>query len=339
MTGTTLTDADFQYSYTPLEKPERITDHQWIDGTVPLVTIHCITYNHVNFISDAIEGFLMQETTFPVQILIHDDASTDGTAEILRKYEAKYSRLIKVIYQMENQYSKGNKASQFLAPLIRGEYIAVCEGDDYWTDPKKLEIQVSYLEMHPECVISGHDHIVIDEHGSKISNSRSPKIHIRDFAAEELQKRGWADIMPLTWVIRNILSKEPIPESRHIKNGDNFTLSRLGEFGGSKYHDEISPACYRHHQGGIWSMQPDDVKRDDHINTYFWIYRYYKRVGKESLAIHWKSRYQDYVMLDVKSSYLISVLLRRLPRQLKAWIRGCLGEKRVKFIKKKLGRS
>jgi glycosyltransferase involved in cell wall biosynthesis len=97
-----MTDSTTEYQYTPLPRPVRITEHQWPEGTVPLVTITCVTYQHVNFIRDAIEGFLMQETTFPVEILIHDDASTDGTADIVREYEAKYPHLIKPIYQMEN---------------------------------------------------------------------------------------------------------------------------------------------------------------------------------------------------------------------------------------------
>ena len=89
-----------------LDEPIPITSQQWREGTIPLVSISCITYNHENFIRDAIEGFLMQKTTFPVEILIHDDASTDKTAEIVREYEKKYPQLIKPIYQTENQYSK-----------------------------------------------------------------------------------------------------------------------------------------------------------------------------------------------------------------------------------------
>lgn len=143
-------------SYTPLEKPTKITEQQWPDGTVPLVSIRCITYNHVNFIRDAIEGFLMQETTFPVEILIHDDASTDGTADIVREYEAKYPQLIRPVYQTENQYSQGNKPGEFLGPLIRGKYIAVCEGDDYWISSEKLEKQVDFHIEHPRCSISFH---------------------------------------------------------------------------------------------------------------------------------------------------------------------------------------
>jgi len=106
----------------------------------PIVSICCITYNHEKYIRDAIEGFLMQKTLFPIEILIHGDASTDKTADIIKEYEVKYPDIIKPIYQTENQFSKGVSISAtYQFPRARGKYIAICEGDDYWTDPHKLQ--------------------------------------------------------------------------------------------------------------------------------------------------------------------------------------------------------
>ena len=120
-----------------------------IPNTEPLVSIDCITYNHEAYIRDALEGFLMQKTDFTFEVLIHDDASTDQTANIIRKYEKKYPDIIKPIYQKDNQYSKGIQISrQFQYPRARGKYIAICEGDDYWIDPYKLQKQVDFLEAH-----------------------------------------------------------------------------------------------------------------------------------------------------------------------------------------------
>jgi len=102
------------------------------------------------------DGVLMQKTTFPFEFLIHDDASTDGTTEIIREYEARYPDVIKAIYQTENQFSKGEPIwSKFLFPHARGKYIAMCDGDDYWTDPLKLQKQVDFLEAHPDYAICG----------------------------------------------------------------------------------------------------------------------------------------------------------------------------------------
>ena len=118
----------------------------------PLVSIGCITYNHAPYIRQCIEGFLMQKTDFPFEIIINDDCSTDGTTEIIKEYEKQYPNLINAIYHSENQYSKGVRGIfvKYVIPKVRGKYIAMCEGDDYWTDPYKLQKQVDILESHPE---------------------------------------------------------------------------------------------------------------------------------------------------------------------------------------------
>ena len=116
-----------------------------------LVSICCLAFNHEPYIRKCIEGFLMQKTCFSFEVLIHDDASTDKTAEIIREYEAKYPKIVKSIYQSENQYSKGIKVSQiYQFPRAKGKYIAICEGDDYWTDPLKLQKQVDFLEKNED---------------------------------------------------------------------------------------------------------------------------------------------------------------------------------------------
>ena len=122
----------------------------------PLVSICCITYNHEPYIRDCLDGFVMQRTNFPFEVLIHDDASTDRTADIIREYEAKYPDIVKPIYQTENQFSKGVSLSMTLNyPRARGKYIAKCEGDDYWVDPLKLQKQFDFLESHPDYSMCG----------------------------------------------------------------------------------------------------------------------------------------------------------------------------------------
>lgn len=117
----------------------------------PLVSIICTAYNHEAYIKDALEGFIMQKTSFPFEIIVHDDASTDRTAEIIRLYEARHPELFANIYQTENQYSKGKgDVGRIVFGAARGKYIALCEGDDYWTDPLKLQKQVDFLEVNRE---------------------------------------------------------------------------------------------------------------------------------------------------------------------------------------------
>ena len=122
----------------------------------PIVTICTVAYNHAPFIRQCMDGVLMQKTSFPIEFLIHDDASPDGTADIIREYEARYPDIIKAICQTENQFSKGAQIwSKYLFSAARGKYIAMCDGDDYWTDPLKLQKQVNFLETHPDYAICG----------------------------------------------------------------------------------------------------------------------------------------------------------------------------------------
>ncbi len=137
----------------------------------PLVSIGCITYNQVNYIKDTIEGFLLQRTTFPLEIIIHDDASNDNTQQIIREYERRCHNLIVAIYQSENQYSKGIKPLiNFVFNKARGKYIAICEGDDYWTDPYKLQKQVDFLENNPEFGLVFSDVKIIDKNNNSVEN-------------------------------------------------------------------------------------------------------------------------------------------------------------------------
>lgn len=120
----------------------------------PLVAIRCVTYNHEPYIRDALDGFVIQKTNFPFIAIVHDDASTDGTADIIREYADKYPDIIKPIYETENQYSKCDgglfRMMNKFCLDSNAKYTAVCEGDDYWTDPYKLQKQVDFLEAHPD---------------------------------------------------------------------------------------------------------------------------------------------------------------------------------------------
>jgi len=117
----------------------------------PLVSVRCMTYNHEPYIANALDGFLIQKTNFPFEIIVHDDASTDNSADIIREYEAKFPKIIKSIYETENLYSKHDGSlGRIMDSACKGKYIAFCEGDDYWIDENKLQKQVDFLENNPE---------------------------------------------------------------------------------------------------------------------------------------------------------------------------------------------
>lgn len=154
-----------------------------------VVSISCLTFNHAPFIRQCLDGFIMQRTNFEFEVLIHDDASTDGTEEIIREYEAKYPGIIKPIYEKENQWVLGRRGSKtFNYPRAKGKYIALCEGDDYWRDPLKLQKQVDFLEANENCIGTFHNVEVITRN-SIISDFF--KIPCAVINTKELLKYGW----------------------------------------------------------------------------------------------------------------------------------------------------
>lgn len=122
-----------------------------------MVSVICLAYNAEKYIGQCLDGFVMQKCNFNYEVFVHDDASKDGTANIIREYEKRYPSLIHAIYQKENQYSQRVQINAcYIYPHVKGKYIALCEGDDYWTDPFKLQKQVDAMEQHPECHMSVH---------------------------------------------------------------------------------------------------------------------------------------------------------------------------------------
>ena len=132
------------------------------------VSIICDAYNHEKYIRQCLDGFIMQKgVTF--EVIIHDDASTDKTAEIIREYKNRFPNYFKPILQNENQYSRHiDFTKKYMVPLITGKYVAICEGDDFWTDPYKLKKQFDTLENHPDCIMCAHKVNVIKEDGKDI---------------------------------------------------------------------------------------------------------------------------------------------------------------------------
>lgn len=122
----------------------------------PLVTVLCMCFNHEGYIEDALCSFLIQETNFPFEVLVHDDASTDESAAIIRRFEARYPSIIRAIYQTENQFSLGRRQGAATREKSRGCYIATCEGDDYWIATDKLQRQFDVLEARPEVSMCFH---------------------------------------------------------------------------------------------------------------------------------------------------------------------------------------
>ena len=135
----------------------------------PIISVICNTFNQENYIEQALNSLISQKVSVPYEILVNDDASTDSTSDIVRLYEGKYPGIVKPIYQIENQYSKGvNITPDIQIPRAKGKYIAFCEGDDYWTDENKLQIQYDFMEANPQYSICCHAYSMVGKNGELI---------------------------------------------------------------------------------------------------------------------------------------------------------------------------
>ena len=174
----------------------------------PMVSIRCATYNHALYIAQTLDGFLMQKTDFPFEIVVHDDASTDKTADIIREYAAKYPRIIKPIYETENQYSKKDGSlARIIDAACKGKYVAFCEGDDFWVDEKKLQKQVDFLENNPDYGMCYTNFNVYNERKKTLQPScfsNQPQKYPSEYDLKKwIVSEGY--VAPMTWLVKNSL--------------------------------------------------------------------------------------------------------------------------------------
>jgi glycosyltransferase involved in cell wall biosynthesis len=231
-------------------------------------SVVCLTYNHEAYIASALEGFLMQQTSFPIEILVHDDASTDKTATIIRRYEAEYPGRFVCEYEAENAYSKQGHTvlNDFLTRRASGRYIALCEGDDYWTDAKKLEKQVSFMERNPDCAMSFHAARIDYADGSK--PTREHRYPGRTFfSPAEVITGGGGFFMSCTVIVRRDVFDDYPSCLRLCPVGDiglALNAVRKGKIG---YLDELM-AVYRCGVPGSFTQRSGRRTPDESLEFY-----------------------------------------------------------------------
>lgn len=215
-----------------------------LDGK-PSVSVCMISFNHVKFVRRSIESVLAQKTDFNYEILVHDDASTDGTADIVRELSEKHPGRIRAIMQSKNIYSVGGKPFAILFSESKGDLIALCECDDYWCDPLKLQKQYDFLVSNQQFSLCYHDALVVNGNDEKIAESNIPQDAKKDFTNYDLM-RGRAAISTQTVMFRNKINPMP-DEYFKVVNEDSFIFMLLGEHGGGKYLEIVEPSAYRIH--------------------------------------------------------------------------------------------
>ena len=215
------------------------------------LSIVCHTYNQEKYISETLEGFLNQKTNFSFEIIIHDDASTDSTPQIINEYQEKYPELIKTILQKDNKYSKNiNIWTKYTFPKCQGKYIAICEGDDYWTDEKKLQKQVDFLENNAEYVVTWTDYL----------NYNGTDFKENDFGfSQEIITIDYNNIFnpyctySLTTVfLKSALDMNLLDSLKDYK--DNSIYMLLLRNGNGAFMNFCS-SVYRIHEGGVYSLK------------------------------------------------------------------------------------
>lgn len=260
-----------------------------------MVSVCCITYNHEKYISQAIEGFLMQRASFKFEILIGEDCSTDSTRMLLEKYASRYPGLISLVVSDDNVGPLNNAVR--VIKRARGKYIALCDGDDYWTDPYKLEKQVSFLENNKEFAICCHYMRQI-EHDGQISylDPRPVKIEYtyNDLVVNKQQQTSTASLVVQRSYINDLYTSDWF---RKCYAGDKFVKLFVTSSTGKKIF--VMPevmSCYRRHQGGIWSMTQSKILKERQFNDFAVIIRQFKHnpVQKLILLRFYMKRYMKF---------------------------------------------
>ena len=210
-----------------------------------VLSVSCLTYNHENFIHDAIQGFLSQETDFAFEIIIRDDSSTDNTVAILKKYVQKYPKLIKLLLMEKNTLSKGHRGISDVLKIATGKYIAICDGDDHWTDKFKLQKQVDFLEKNPEYVLCFSDF--------SYKNLKAVFHFKNDYSRLDLLKGASLPTSAVCFRNKKILNNIIFYKGGI---GDLLIWSMLGLYGKAKLLKNIKPTFYRIHSNNMWVNKP-----------------------------------------------------------------------------------
>lgn len=220
-----------------------------------MVTITCAVYNHEKYLRKALDGFVMQKTNFKYEVLVHDDASTDGSADIIREYQEKYPDIIRSIIQTENQYSQGISIGHtFLYPNARGKYFAPCEGDDYWISEHKLQKLVDFLESHPDYTMCCHNSYreYVDRNEMVIEN---PVDEEGDVSAREMilePNKTWIATSSLVYRREMAFNR---PEFFRIAPVGDVQLRFYCFWNGKVYYFKEPMSVYRRNVSNAWSTR------------------------------------------------------------------------------------
>lgn len=227
-----------------------------------LLTIYCLTYNHEKYLKKTLDGFVNQKVDFKYKVIVHDDASTDRTQKIMKEYEQRYPSLFLMIYQTQNQYSKGVKIKkEIIEPLVDSKYVACCEGDDYWCDSGKLQMQIDYMESHPDCSLCVHDTLQINEAGESLGRLFNGKKSDTDYYMKDILKAGGGGLFQLSSYLgkRDVLLN--VPDELSIKGIGDLPMAIHACYKGYIHYIGRVMSCYRVGVPTSWSITNDSGEK------------------------------------------------------------------------------
>jgi glycosyltransferase involved in cell wall biosynthesis len=266
--------------------------------STPLLSVLTVTYNHGNYIRQCLEGIVMQKTTFPIEVIVGEDCSTDNTRNIVQEFEQRYPGIIKPVYQEKN-VGAGRNLFEFCYPKLQGKYIAICEGDDYWTDPYKLQKQVDFLERNSNYVLCFHSRNIINHH-DELVYEQPPKDAITLFRPKDIFH---IHIPTLTVVFRNCPELDIQQILAQKLFGEYYFFWMLSRFGGAADLGFVG-ANYRQHNGGMYS----GLNKSE---QYFMIIRHFKMVRHSNLYSREQKREIKKEMQHRKKRFLKTLLKKR----------------------------
>ena len=242
-----------------------------------LVSIRCLVYNHEPYLRQCLDGFVMQKTNFAFEAIVHDDASTDKSADIIKEYAEKYPDIIKPIFETENQYSKKDGSIRRImddATCKTTKYIAFCEGDDYWTDPLKLQKQFDFMEANPDYSLCFHPAYVKFENGIQ-ERTLFGEWKETDYNGLDII-RQWTIPTASVFFRAKFYNKKyfEIANDRRFIYGDIVLFEYMSTKGRIKCINE-GMSVYRRNAGGVTEKDKDELSKNE-INHYKAISEHFK---------------------------------------------------------------
>lgn len=318
-----------------------------------LVSVCCMTYNHEKYIKQTLDGFVNQKTNFKFEVLVHDDASTDNTQKIIKEYEKKYPNIIKGIYEKENQYSKVGKILPLVLGKIKGKYFALCEGDDYWCDENKLQMQVDIMEKDENITLCFHDSKIITDSNQNVEKFFWSQKYDGYIPTEMFIEEG-GQFCPTASLMFRSKNMKKLPDYYMKSSVGDYPLQVYNSSCGKSYYINKKMCAYRYIiNGNSWSSNFNkyiEKRISNHLNEIEWLLMFneetsekykksvYKRICFNYINLinldkknkkDYLKKYKNYSKIigsksKMKNKYLIFKAL--FPKKIKKFIKKIIGK-------------